>query len=72
MNRHLIDIIFLIFKSYKFSILRILLILFLLGIFESLSLALLPLSLSFFVDNNAINKLPKIFIYIFSDFSSDK
>lgn len=72
MNKHLINIIISIFKSYKFSIIRILLILFLLGIFESISLALLPLSLSFFVDNNAINKLPKIFINIFSDFSSER
>ena len=72
MNKHLISILISIFKSYKFSIIRILLILFLLGIFESISLALLPLSLSFFVDNNAINKLPKIFINIFSDFSNER
>ncbi len=59
-------------KSYKFSVSRILLILVLLGLFESISLALLPISLSFFVDDNAINTLPSILTKLFNNFSSQR
>ena len=70
MNKFILESILPIFKTYKFRIARVLLILILLAFFESISLALLPLSLSFFVDNNAINNLPITLTNLLNDYSS--
>ncbi len=70
MNKFIFESILPIVKTYKFRIFRVLLILILLAFFESISLALLPLSLSFFVDNNAINNLPKVLTNLLNDYSS--
>ena len=70
MNKSILKSVSKLFKEYKFSTLRVFIILILSGFFESVSLALLPLSLSFFVDENAINNLPKIIIRVLNDYSS--
>ena len=70
MNKSLINTVFKLFKEYKISTLRVFVILILSGFFESVSLALLPLSLSFFVDENAINNLPKLIVRILNGYSS--
>ena len=70
MNKSLLQSIFKLFKEYKLSTLRVFFILLLTGFFESVSLALLPLSLSLFVNENAINNLPIIVTRIFNNNSS--
>ena len=70
MNKSFINTVFKLFKEYKISTLRVIVILVLSGFFESVSLALLPLSLSFFVDENAINNLPKLIVRILNGYSS--
>ena len=70
MNKFIFESILPIVKTYKFRISGVLLILILLAFFESVSLALLPLSLSFFVDNNAIYNLPRILTNLLNEYSS--
>ena len=70
MNKSLLKTLFKLFKEYKISTLRVFIILILSGFFESVSLALLPLSLSFFVDENALNNLPTIIVRLLNGYSS--